>query len=196
LHISDIANYSAICKNSYLLIHICGPGLTNTFIIRKLELGDWKSYRAIRLRALQDSPDAFGATFAEQAARPDNAWEARLAAAMDSGSDHPLVAEQDGAPVGLTWAKADAADSMVVEVFQVWVAPEARGRGIAAQLLREAVSWARLKQARTVRLGVTQGDTPAVRLYLREGFRNVGEPEPLRPGSTLLSQTMCLALAA
>jgi ribosomal protein S18 acetylase RimI-like enzyme len=170
------------------------PVLTKTFTIRKLELTDWKSYRAIRLRALQDSPDAFGATFAEQAARSDESWSARLAAAVDSGSDHPLVAEQDGAPVGLTWAKADATDSTMVELFQVWVAPEARGQGIAAQLLREAVHWARTKQARTVRLGVTQGDTPAVRLYLREGFRSVGEPEPLRPDSLLLSQTMSLAI--
>jgi len=170
--------------------------LKSPFTFRKLEPADWKSYRSLRLRALQDSPDAFGATFAEMAARTDEAWAARLAAAVGSASDHPLVAEQHGVPVGLAWAQADAADPSVVEIFQVWVAPEARGQGVAAQLLREAVRWARSKQAGTVRLGVTQGDTPAVRLYLREGFRNVGEPEPLRPGCALLSQTMCLALAA
>lgn len=165
------------------------------FTVRELAPADWQSYRSIRLRALQDAQDAFGATFAEQATRPDEAWAARLAAAASSGNDHPLVAEQDGAAVGLAWAKVDATDPLVVEIFQVWVAPESRGQGIAAHLLRAAVRWARGKQAATVRLGVTQGDTPAVRLYLREGFRNLGEPEPLRPGSELLSQTMCLMLA-
>jgi hypothetical protein len=35
--------------------------------------------RAIRLRALQDAPDAFGATFEETRARPEDDWEKQLA---------------------------------------------------------------------------------------------------------------------
>lgn len=155
---------------------------------------DWPIYRAIRLRALQDSPDAFAVTYAEQKQRTDQSWESRLAAAAESADDLPLIAELDGVPVGLAWAKADPTDGGIVEVFQVWVAPEARGRGIASALMREATGWARSRKARAVTLGVTKGDTPAVRLYLREGFRDTGEPAPLRPGSPLLSQAMRLEL--
>jgi ribosomal protein S18 acetylase RimI-like enzyme len=162
--------------------------------IRTLEPADWPTHRLLRLRALENSPDAFGATHADQAARPHESWAARLEAAAMSDDDCPLVAEQDGVPVGLAWAKVDGADPTVVEIFQVWVAPAARGRGIAAALLREAISWARSRGTRTVKLDVTQGDTAAVRLYQREGFRNVGEPVPFRPGSPLLSQAMCLDL--
>jgi ribosomal protein S18 acetylase RimI-like enzyme len=162
--------------------------------IRTLEAADWRLYRSLRLRALEESPDAFATTHAEQAARPDDSWAARLAAAAASADDCPLVAEQDGEPLGLAWAKADAADPRVVEIFQVWVAPAARGRGIAAGLLREAIGWARARRARAVRLDVTQGDNAAVRLYLREGFRNAGEPVPFRAGSALLSQAMYLEL--
>jgi ribosomal protein S18 acetylase RimI-like enzyme len=168
--------------------------LNSAFSIRTLSPEDWAIYRAIRLRALQDSPDAFATTFAEQQTRSDESWSGRLAAAAMSGSDHPLVAQCDGNPVGLAWAKADAADPSVVEIFQVWVAPGARGKGIAAGLLRESVHWARTRGARAVTLDVTQGDTPAVRLYLREGFRDVGEPFPFRRGSALLSQAMRLDL--
>jgi len=41
---------------------------------------------------------------------------------------------------------------------------------------------------------VTYGDSAAMRLYLREGFQAVGVPEPLRPDSALLEQTMHLVL--
>jgi ribosomal protein S18 acetylase RimI-like enzyme len=168
--------------------------LKSPLTIRKLEPADWQAYRSIRLRALQDSPDAFAATFAEQSVRPDESWAERLAAASASPDHYPLVAEQEGKPVGLTWAKVDAADPSLVEVLQVWVAPEARGQGIAAALLREATRWARTRDARAVILDVTQGDTPAVRLYVREGFRDIGEPFPFREDSPLLSQKMRLEL--
>lgn len=162
--------------------------------IRRLTVADWQTYRALRLRALQDAPDAFAAMLAEQLARPDTAWAGRLATAAVSPDELPLIAEHDGAAVGLAWAKADGADPALVELFQVWVAPEARGRGIAAGLLREAVGWARARGFQAMMLGVTVGDTPAVRLYRRSGFRESGAPVPLRPGSSLLSQGMRLEL--
>lgn len=164
------------------------------YTIRTLEAHDWPAWRAIRLRSLADSPDAFGSMLAEEQARPADAWAARLAAAAVSGRDRPLVAEAGGSPVGLLWAKRDAADASVVNLFQVWVAPEWRGRGVGASLLHEAIRWARSTGALAVQLGVASGDTPAMRLYARAGFRPVGAPEPLRPGSVLLSQAMRLAL--
>lgn len=163
-------------------------------VIRTLEPQDWAAYRDTRLRALADSPDAYGSTLASEQARAADNWAARLAAAAVSGQDYPLIAEQAGAPVGLLWAKVDGDDAAVVNIFQVWVAPDSRGQGIAAALLRAAVAWARTKHARFVQLGVTCGDTAAGRLYAREGFRDVGAPEA-RAGSPLFEQPMRLALA-
>lgn len=163
-------------------------------VIRPLAPHEWATWRAIRLRALADSPDAFGSTLAEEEARPAQAWADRLAAAAVSGQDCPLVAESAGAPCGLVWAKVDGADSSVVNIFQMWVAPESRGRGLAAALLRAAVAWARSKNASAVHLGVTCGNSSAVRLYMREGFVNVGTPQPRRQDSPLLEQSMRLVL--
>ncbi|GGC64443.1 GNAT family N-acetyltransferase [Undibacterium terreum] len=168
----------------------------NTVSVRKLEIHEWETYSNLRLRSLADSPDAFGSTLAAEQERSPEAWAARLSAAAVSGKDYPLVAEIAGTAAGLVWAKVDADDESIVNIFQMWVAPESRGRGAAAALLRTAILWAKDRNARLVRLGVACGDTPAVRLYVREGFRDVGEPEPLRAGSPLLSQTMQLAIAA
>jgi ribosomal protein S18 acetylase RimI-like enzyme len=131
---------------------------------------------------------------AEEQDRGPDAWAARLSAAAVSGQDYPLVAELAGQPVGLVWAKVDAADACVVNVFQMWVAPESRGRGVAEALLRAATRWARARRARVVQLGVSCAATAAFRLYLRAGFQESSPPEPLRAGSPLLSQTMRLAV--
>lgn len=162
--------------------------------IRILGAHEWQAYRDVRLRSLADSPDAFGSTLAAEQERTPDAWAARLSAAAVSGHDYPLIAELAGTAIGLVWAKVDATNSSLVNLFQMWVAPECRGRGIAARLLREAIEWARSRDASLVQLGVTCGDTAAVRLYVREGFREFGSPEPLRPGSPLLSQNMRLAI--
>ena len=91
-------------------------------------------------------------------------------------------------------AGADAEDAGIINLFQMWVAPEARGRGVAAALVDGAVAWARSIQARLVQLGVVCSNEAAIQLYLRKGFRNAGTPAPIRPGSALLEQAMHLPL--
>ncbi len=162
--------------------------------IRTLEVSEWNEYRDIRLSSLAESPKAFGSTLALEQELSEEAWAARLTSAASSGKDYPLVAEQDRALVGLIWAKVDSSDDLAVNIFQMWVAPEHRRRGIGSMLLRESVAWARRRHARSVQLGVACGDTSAVRLYTREGFKVFGEPEPLRSGSELLAQSMQLLL--
>jgi GNAT superfamily N-acetyltransferase len=164
--------------------------------IRRLASHEWQAYRALRLRSLADAPHAFCSSLAVEEAWAHALWMARLTAAAVSGRDCPLVAEAGGVLLGLVWAKCDAEDAGIVNLFQMWVAPEARGRGIAAALLDEAVTWARSIGARLVQLGVVTDNSAAVQLYTRAGFRNVGVPEPIRPGSALLEQTMHLRLRA
>lgn len=162
--------------------------------LRSLVPDEWPTYRALRLAALCDAPDAFGSTLAAEQDRPPEQWRDRLAKAHTSGADLPLVALVQGQAVGLLWAKIDADDARVVHLFQMWVAPEARGHGLGKALLDHAIAWARSVDAQCVKLGVTCGDTPAARLYASAGFRVVGDEVALRPGSTLRSRNMRLAL--
>ena len=74
---------------------------------------------------------------------------------------------------GLVWAKVDGDDASVVNLFQMWVAPEARGRRVGVALLDQAVGWARARGARTVCLSVRCGNAAALRLYEKAGFREV-----------------------
>ena len=166
----------------------------NTVTVRLLAGSEWPLYRELRLRALANAPAAFGSTLAAEQERTDADWAWRLGLAATSGRDLPLLAEVDGAPAGLAWAKFDASDGQLVNLFQMWVAPECRGQGAAAALLDEALAWARSRKARAMQLGVMDGNESARRLYERAGFVAAGAPEPTRPGDARLEQMMRLDL--
>lgn len=164
-------------------------------LVRRLLPDEWQAYRALRLRALADSPDAYGSTLAAEQELPDETWTARVAKSAVSGIDCALVAEAGGLLVGLLWAKVDAQDAGRVNLFQVWVAPERRGRGVAAALLDEALDWAKARGTGVVHLGVNSANAGALRVYERAGFRPIGEPYPMREGASHLEQEMRMRLA-
>lgn len=166
---------------------------SSPLVIRTLAAGEWALYREVRLRSLADAPDAFCSKLAAEEALDPAVWAARTFAAAASDLDRPLIAEIDGVVGGLLWAKIYPDKPSIVNIFQVWVAPESRGHGVAAALLDDAIAWARTKNAHAVLLSVTCGDTPAARLYARAGFKNDGPPTP-RDHTAQMEQSMRLAL--
>ena len=168
--------------------------MINQALVRHFQPDEWPVYKVLRLRSLEDSPMAFGSTLDLESQRPDVVWAERLRNAVASEQDCVLLAEMDGAACGLVWAKADASDPRTANLYQMWVAPEARGHGLGDALLQAAIDWARQAGAHFVKLGVAVGDTPAARLYQRAGFMADGAEEPIRAGSAALSQGMVLTL--
>lgn len=105
--------------------------------------------REVRLRALQDAPDALGSTYAEQEA---SVW---------------FVASRGGVDVGLVGGVVED-DS--VHLISMWIAPEARGTGIAGFMVDEVVTWARGKGVEEVGLWSADHNHAARALYARKGF--------------------------
>jgi GNAT superfamily N-acetyltransferase len=160
--------------------------------IRRFEPNEWRTYMDLRLRSLAESPDAFGSTLELEQQRILEEWRSRLSAGAMSSTDLPLLAQCDLSPAGLAWARISPTESSVASLFQMWVAPEFRGRGLGTQLLQAAISWARTQKVAALHLGVTVGDTPSMRLYSAAGFQLNGAMQPLREGSHVLAQPMCL----
>jgi ribosomal protein S18 acetylase RimI-like enzyme len=161
--------------------------------IRTLHPDDWPTYRDLRLRALAESPQAFGSTHADEVQRTDDVWAARLAApALGAHTQGwPFAAEVDGTPVGLAWVKMEGEHA---SVFEVGVEPGARGSCVCAALVDPSSHWARARKASELRLDVTAGDGAAARLYRRMGFIDVGAPVPMA-GRTTFEQAMVLPLS-
>jgi GNAT superfamily N-acetyltransferase len=168
--------------------------MINTPVIRAFAPHEWGTYKDLRLRALADSPDAFGGTLAQEKDRSDTEWSNRLASGVESRWDLPLVAELGKEPIGLAWGRIETSNLDVLNLYQMWVAPNSRAIGAGQMLLEAVITWAGAMNMSYLALVVTCGDSPAMRLYVRAGFEPVGEPEPLRPGSEIMAQPMRLAL--
>lgn len=142
--------------------------------VRELESDDWRLWRCLRQLALAEAPAAFGSALADWTGAGDieERWRARL-------EDVPvnLVITFDGAPAGMVSVAAPDTDGMV-ELISMWVAPEARGRGVGDEAVRQAIVWATRRFPNCgMRLSVKAGNRHAVGLYQRHGFVDVG-PSP------------------
>ncbi len=158
--------------------------------VRSFRADESELYRALRLEALRDAPDAFGSTLAREEAFVDQEWITRLERGVASDFDAPLVAESDGRAVGLAWARIGAEQPETVKLYQFWVHPELRRRGVGRLLVDTAVAWARRSNVTEIVLDVALGPESAIDFYRRVGFEPVGESSPLRPGSSVLQQGM------
>jgi GNAT superfamily N-acetyltransferase len=91
----------------------------------------------------------------------------RLRERLADGLASVRVAGPVGAPLGFTWVKED-------QLNQLYVAPEARGAGVAASLVADAESRMRDAGVRTAWLSCAIGNTRAARFYEKSGWQCVG----------------------
>jgi ribosomal protein S18 acetylase RimI-like enzyme len=167
--------------------------------IQRLTAEDWRLWRELRLEALAEAPYAFCSTLAswQGAGDTEARWRRRL-------SDAPLnlVAWYDEEPAGMasgtapeteTGAAAGAAAGtpseaevdlgLCPELISMWVAPFARGTGVADALITAVSDWAVAEYtAPAVTLSVREGNTRAIGLYQRHGFVDIGRSEDGEPG--------------
>ena len=164
----------------------------DTRVIREFKESECNLYKQLRLESLLESPDAFGGTYENENQRSDADWLTRFSMGVQSSTDIPLVAFCDRNPVGLAWGRIEVAEMEVANLYQMWISPESRGKGLGLLLLERVREWSVKLGAHQLNLGVTVSNGNAYQLYRSFGFSNFGAPEPLRPGSDLKVQPMSL----
>jgi ribosomal protein S18 acetylase RimI-like enzyme len=148
--------------------------------IRRLAPADALLYRALRLRALREHPDAFTSSYEDDQGQPVEASAARLAA-------HAFWGAYQGAElygfVGLE-REARVKNRHKATVVGMYVAPEVTGQGVGRALLLALLAHARGEGLDSLVLTVTDGNAQAQRLYASAGFRSFGiEPDAIRIAS-------------
>lgn len=135
-------------------------------VVERMAPDSWQRVRALRLRGLAESPDAFGSTHAEDSARPEADWRAWIG---DSDSACFLAVEGGrdvGIAFGAPWdGRADAAG-----LFGMWVEPGSRRAGVGGALVDAVVAWARGRGHERVLLDVADANASAIALYASRGF--------------------------
>src|SRR5687767_331434 len=132
--------------------------------IQRLTVAEGERLRAVRLRALCDAPDAYGATYDESAARPLSNWMEQLAALAT------FVAVLDEVDVGLVRGGPYEGKPGAAMLYSMWVAPGARGTGIGESLVDAVADWGRSQRHTRLYLNVCDHNAHAVALYARKGF--------------------------
>jgi GNAT superfamily N-acetyltransferase len=143
-------------------------------VIERLTVGDGDRLRAIRLRALRDAPKAFAATLDETAARPLDTWNRQLEQLAT------FVATVNIHDIGLVRGSPHDHLADAAYLVSMWVAPEARRRGIGLALVDAVVNWARTQGHGRLLLDVGEQNAPAIALYERAGFVSSGQMSTLQ----------------
>jgi GNAT superfamily N-acetyltransferase len=128
----------------------------------------------MRLGALRQSAQAFLATYAEEAMQPEQYWRHCMVRA------DRLLAESDGAPVGVASVDLDeeAADS--ASVSDLWVTPDARNTGVASRLIQAAADQAIKRGCTKLYYWVSTENGRAVGFAGNAGFRVTSQRRPAR----------------
>jgi GNAT superfamily N-acetyltransferase len=139
---------------------------------------DWPMLKALRLRALRDSPYAFGSDHGKETAWSPAEWRSTFASASW------FVAFGGRDAIGLSRTVRTAGSPQQCHVESVWVAPSERRRGVCRAMFAELILRERRTGVTTLLAWVLDGNHDARRVYERLGFRATGvrQPFPGAPG--------------
>jgi ribosomal protein S18 acetylase RimI-like enzyme len=146
-------------------------------------------FKAVRLRALQDTPTAFGSTYAKESQLADDDWIKR--AERWNGERAAGFIAMDGATAcGMVCSFLDEEDATQAHLIAMWAAPTHRRQGLGRRLVTEVLAWARSRGASTMLLMVTSNNETAIRFYERLGFTRTGQTEPYPNDPSLIEYQM------
>jgi len=152
-------------------------------------------FKAVRLRALEGAPTAFGSTFAKEAQLSYDEWFRRSVRWSSEGAIGYIAFDRD-APCGLVVCYADKNEPGRADIFSMWVDPAYRRTGVGTALIDGLKNWAVARNLHELRLMVTSVNSSAIRFYERLGFRMSGATGPYPNDAAIFEHEMILRLAS
>jgi len=140
-------------------------------------VNDFDRLRALRLAALKDTPDAFGAKYEDEAEKPISDWQNRLK------NTNWCFVVADGVDVGLLAVdRAEKDRNSDCWLSSWWIRDEFRGSGIPKLMLNWLEQLCIEKKWEKIGLGVWPDNLRAISAYKKLGFT---EAEKLLPSRSI-----------
>jgi GNAT superfamily N-acetyltransferase len=143
-------------------------GSTGPVVIRRIRATEGLLLRDLRLRSLEDAPDAFGQTLPEAAATPALEWHRKAMQSCRGDVRSWLVAQQGSEAVGLVHGRHRSPATLLL--FSMWVDPRVRRIGVGRQLVEALEGWGHGWGAQETVLWVLRANEAALGFYQRLGF--------------------------
>jgi ribosomal protein S18 acetylase RimI-like enzyme len=151
-------------------------------------------FKSVRLQALQDSPMAFGSTYAREVGFPESEWLARLER-WNGETGMGFLAVDGDAGCGIAGALLDLEDESRAQLVSMWTAPTHRHKGVGQLLVDAVLNWAEQRKVKAVPLMVVSTNDSAIRFYERLGFAMTGKTEPYPNDPAILEYEMARTIS-
>jgi GNAT superfamily N-acetyltransferase len=123
-------------------------------------------FKAVRLRALQDTPSAFGSTYSKESQLTDDEWTQRSANWSSDRSTGYIAFDEEqneeekaDACCGIAASHLNEQNPQKAHLISMWVAPDHRQSGVGKMLIHAIQRWAIQRRAQTLLLTVTAATT-------------------------------------
>lgn len=136
--------------------------------INLFKLEQWEEYKKIRLLSLKNEPKAFGSSYEEEIRFSDQRWRERL---MDKDT-LTLYCYENNAIVGTARSRITNNKANIIGVY---VSPCSRGKGFSKKMMIFLIKELTYLNINTLYLSVNKTQIPAINLYLKVGFKIIGE---------------------
>src|SRR3954469_5992489 len=126
------------------LLPVRAAALTRTdVVVRRITPADGSLLRDLRLRALQDAPQAFASTYADELGRPQSEWDERGGSAAGGAPRFAALAFVGAECVGLVggFRNDDDGHHADIDLVSMWVEAAYRGSGVVEQLVFSVLEW-------------------------------------------------------
>jgi len=157
-------------------------------VLRPLSATDAEAYQVLRLRSLQEHPEAFALALEDE---QETALETVARRLEHSSTERYILGAFEGETlIGILsfrrWEGLKIRHR--ASVSSMYVPPESRGRGVGRALLEEAIDRARaITGVEDLILAVTGGNEQARALYLKVGFTPMAiDPRYIKVGARYL----------
>jgi GNAT superfamily N-acetyltransferase len=142
--------------------------------VKRIQPDQGELLRELRLRALQDAPDAFLENYDNASQKSIEHWQASAQKHAISSQAVNFFGFLNGELAGMAGAYIADDAPHIVNLCAMWVAPEARQQGLGKALVNRVIDWAKQAQVSRVRLWVNRENSEAMVFYRCCGFNDTG----------------------
>ena len=161
---------------------------------RKLLPADSKSYREIRLDALQRFPENFGSSYEAESLKPKLAFE--IVIEQQTGNNFIIGAFDGDKLIGICGFAQENGPKIQHRglIIQMYIQPDYQGKKLGQQLLQATIGAAfKIPEVEQLALGVISHNRSAAKIYEQAGFTEFGmQPHYIKIGDKYLHQRLML----